>query len=118
MTKLFVYGTLKKGYANHHVLDGAKFVCNGVLPKAVLYSLGGFPGLQRTSSIEDEVVGEIYEIDERVLERCDRLEGHPSFYCRKTDDIFVNREDENDYVSAYYYEYPHKVNEDKRIATF
>lgn len=113
--KLFVYGTLKKGYANHHVLDGAKFVCNASMPNAVLYSLGGFPGLQTTENSNDVVTGEVYEIDEAILKRCDRLEGHPDFYKRQPATVYA---DGAKAILCSYYEFPHHVNEEKRIASF
>lgn len=91
-TLVFVYGTLKKGCANFHVLSGrypgndaskqfpAKFIAKGTIAGRI-YSLGSFPGLK--DAVDEKVYGELYEVDEPTLARLDRLEGHPKFYERK-----------------------------------
>jgi gamma-glutamylcyclotransferase (GGCT)/AIG2-like uncharacterized protein YtfP len=79
---VFVYGSLKNGLSNHHILDGATYIGQGwTAPNFTMLNLGWFPGvvLGGTSQIE----GELYEVDERTLHRLDRLEGHPDFYRRE-----------------------------------
>ena len=80
---VFVYGSLLKGLVNHPKLDGARFVGTAVMPLAELYDLGHFPGLLPAGSGAGSVRGELYRVDDRTLERLDRLEGHPGFYMRK-----------------------------------
>ena len=73
MPKLFVYGTLKQGYGNHRHIRGATFLGEARLDGYCIYSLGGFPGI---SPLEDSfVIGELYEITDEMLDRCDYLEG-------------------------------------------
>lgn len=79
MHKLLVYGTLRKGHGNHGVIFGAKHIGDTAI-KGTLYSLGAFPAV--TLAGETKVKCECYEIDDVALARCDRLEGHPSFYKR------------------------------------
>lgn len=85
--KLFVYGTLKKGFGNHRLLEGAKFLGEDTIPGGMI-SLGGFPGWLGEG--EGYTKGEVYEIDEEHLHATDRLEGYDirspdnSFYIRRS----------------------------------
>ena len=52
-TILFVYGTLKRGFVNHHLMAGQDFIGEGVtLPHYRVLDLGPHPGL-----IADEANG-------------------------------------------------------------
>ena len=80
MNKVFVYGTLKKGFGNHDLLKSSKFLGEAYI-RAQLYSLGGLPvAIEKSSSF---VFGEVYEVTDDILDLLDRLEGHPNFYTRK-----------------------------------
>src|SRR4051812_27023287 len=73
---IFVYGSLMKGFGNHTLLRDATFVKEGLtLPEYTLISLGSFPGVlpDGTTSIK----GEVYEVNLKVRDRLDQLEGHP-----------------------------------------
>jgi len=90
MTKVLVYGSLKKGFGNHHILENARFLGKAVTsPEFTMLHLGGFPGIVRGG--ETAITGEVYEVDAATLRRLDRLEGHPNFYRR--DVIAVTMED-------------------------
>lgn len=78
--RLFVYGTLKKGFNNHHFLQDATYIEEATI-KGTLLNLGWFPGYIPEG--EGEVHGEVYEINDEILKRIDHLEGHPDFYTRK-----------------------------------
>lgn len=79
--KVFVYGTLLRGEANHRLLEHSTFVGYARTPAAYrLHSLGGFPGMVLGGN--SIVEGEVYDVDVATLARLDRLEGHPSFYRR------------------------------------
>lgn len=81
---VFVYGTLKKGYYNNRLLDGQEFVSEATTkPKYRLYNLGSFPGLIEDNETGKAIKGEIWRVEERVIPRLDRLEGHPHFYRRE-----------------------------------
>lgn len=86
--RVFVYGTLKRGHANHHVLEGATFVGEAVtVAKCRLYH-AGFPVLrkrsERPSDYNAPVQGEVYEFtDPAILQRLDRLEGEGRMYHRR-----------------------------------
>ena len=80
-TRVFVYGTLLAGERNHHVLDGARLVAEARTRAGfTLYDFGTYPGMVARGGYA--VAGEVYEVDEPVLARMDRLEGHPRFYRR------------------------------------
>jgi gamma-glutamylaminecyclotransferase len=79
--KLFVYGTLKRGFPNHHVMEYAKgtFLKEITFP-ARMYSLIGFPAIYLDH--ESTVHGELFEVPEDNIGIIDRLEGSPGFYQR------------------------------------
>jgi gamma-glutamylcyclotransferase (GGCT)/AIG2-like uncharacterized protein YtfP len=79
--KVFVYGTLKKGYHNHYLLKDAKYLGkNLTLPSFTMLNLGAFPGVVFGGNTP--IHGEVYEVDEATFARLDRLEGYPNFYNR------------------------------------
>lgn len=84
-TILFVYGTLKRGGANHDRLADQTFL--GVArtrPGMTLYSLGEYPGLVRASDDLDGVTGELWAVDDAALARLDEFEGvHEGLYARE-----------------------------------
>ena len=74
MTKLFVYGTLKKGFCNHSLLMGSKFLgsCTTEFPRFRMISLGAFcPAVIVGKNF---IQGEVYEVDDIVLAAVDSLE--------------------------------------------
>lgn len=77
--KVFVYGTLKRGFHNHRLLAGTKYIGTDFI-RGTLINFG-LPGV---IAGERAVEGEIYEVDDATLARLDLLEGHPNFYERKT----------------------------------
>ena len=84
MHRIYVYGTLKRGYGNYErLLEGrSTFIGEAIsAPEFVMISLGGFPGIVRGG--ETPIHGEIFEVSDEVLARLDRLEGHPTWYERQ-----------------------------------
>ena len=78
---VFVYGTLKKGKSNHDLLRGAKFLNTAELMGAKMYSLGHYPAIKVG---DGRIHGEVYEVPtQEIMDRLDRLEGHPVFYRRE-----------------------------------
>jgi len=76
MTRVFVYGTLKRGGSNHALLAGQKFLGEARTPPGVtLYSLGDYPGLVRSPGDTAGVVGELWAVDDACLQQLDELEG-------------------------------------------
>ena len=83
---LFVYGSLKKGFDNHKLLDKyAKRVGKAsTVGKFAMYedSFGNYPYLVKKPITK--VMGELYEIKRKeLLDRIDEFEGAPEYYQRK-----------------------------------
>ncbi|WP_215407289.1 gamma-glutamylcyclotransferase family protein [Vibrio gigantis] len=78
---VFVYGTLRKAQSNHHYLKGCDFVGRFDTPKDyALFDLGTYPAMILGKK---SVVGEVYIINDEVLESLDRLEDVPVEYRRE-----------------------------------
>ena len=93
--KVFVYGTLKRGYGNHRLLETAKFIgpATTIAKMVMIGKHAAFPYLLGYSyefpTMEGHrVKGEVYEVDDATLAMLDTLEGYPSHYDK--DDIYVN----------------------------
>lgn len=80
-TQVFVYGTLKRGLANHHWLAGAVYGGERLLSGARLYDLGPFP--MAVASEAGQIHGELYAISWLGLAALDRLEGVPRLFQRQ-----------------------------------
>eukprot|EP00286_Rhodomonas_abbreviata_P015353 CAMPEP_0181324966 /NCGR_PEP_ID=MMETSP1101-20121128/20657_1 /TAXON_ID=46948 /ORGANISM="Rhodomonas abbreviata, Strain Caron Lab Isolate" /LENGTH=159 /DNA_ID=CAMNT_0023433209 /DNA_START=106 /DNA_END=585 /DNA_ORIENTATION=+ len=86
-TVVFVYGTLKRGFSNHRLLDcpGAKLLAHATTVEQyplitddyyIPYTLN-IPGKGKN------IKGEIYAVDDAVLATLDKLENHPVWYQRE-----------------------------------
>ena len=84
MTKIAVYGTLRRGFGNYNwLLLEQEFLGEQTISLPFkMISLGGFPGLIRSKENHDSVI-EVFEIDEETFRSADSLEGYPHFYNRK-----------------------------------
>lgn len=88
-TKLFVYGTLKKGFGNHAVIESidSKFLDFGMIKGYDIYSLGAFPAVKDSNDKESFVMGELYHMDNLLA--TDMLEGYPHMYNRKKTNVYT-----------------------------
>lgn len=77
MHKVFVYGTLKRGYWNNHLLQSSQFIGSAVV-RGALYSLGGIPGMKEHDHDGNtyDVMGEVWIVNDATLTRLDHLEGY------------------------------------------
>ncbi|XP_013395290.1 gamma-glutamylaminecyclotransferase-like isoform X3 [Lingula anatina] len=88
--RVFVYGTLKRGEPNHHVMTNtengtAKFVGEGKTTESwplVIASKYNIPFLLHCKGKGQRVLGEVHEIDDKMKAFLDDFEGHPNFYER------------------------------------
>ena len=70
---LFVYGSLKRGQANHHELSAARFLCSALTARAfALRELAGYPALVPG---DRAIAGELYQLPARRLSALDAFEG-------------------------------------------
>ncbi len=112
MSIVFVYGSLKRGFANHGILAAhdPQFVGEGKTDRG--FALFGTPSGAYPVVVGPDagfpvtrVKGEVWEVSEKCLLRLDRLEGHPNFYKRETVAIALQW----DTVIAWIYVYQFEV---------
>lgn len=88
--RLFVYGTLKRGFYFHdRYLGGekAEYLGKGIAsPEYSLY-IDGMPHMIKEPT-DLPVKGELFLIDEHILDTLDDLEGHPIVYKREIIECF------------------------------
>lgn len=74
MIKLFVYGTLKRGYGNNYHLDNSTFLGEAeTKPEYNLFNVG-FPIAERKGTTS--VKGEVWDVAEEDIDSIYRLEGY------------------------------------------
>jgi gamma-glutamylcyclotransferase (GGCT)/AIG2-like uncharacterized protein YtfP len=77
---LFVYGSLKRGQANHRELSAARFIATvRTAPTFALRDIAGYPALVPG---DRAISGELYELPRQSLPRLDEFEGEG--YLRET----------------------------------
>ena len=95
-----VYGTLRKGYWNHRLLETSELVTVGKTSEKMLMTASGIPYVSKTKPLS-QIKVEVYEVNDDTLKNLDRLEGHPRFYERKLTKI--EGEDGNTHEAWLYY---------------
>ncbi|XP_033117651.1 putative gamma-glutamylcyclotransferase CG2811 [Anneissia japonica] len=86
----FVYGTLKRGQPNHNLLQATSNGKGRYIGKArtlekwplVVSSRYNIPYILDCAGKGNNVTGEVYEIDDKMLAALDKLEAHPVYYQR------------------------------------
>jgi gamma-glutamylcyclotransferase (GGCT)/AIG2-like uncharacterized protein YtfP len=99
--KMFVYGTLMRGFSNHHVISSCNFL--GTAKTVGKYGLfvGSYPFVNSEKN-DTQIQGELYEVSTgEQLQHLDELEGHPDYYCRTECEVVL--EDGGDVVTAHIY---------------
>jgi len=81
---VFVYGSLKRGRALHHLLQSASFLGTAdTRPLYRMFDLGHYPGLVEWPA-GLSITGELYEVDSDCLARLDEAEGvAEGYYARR-----------------------------------
>jgi gamma-glutamylaminecyclotransferase len=89
---VFVYGTLRKGHCNHHLLKDA---CSyGVASTEACYAMylkNGYPYVTSSES-RYPITGELYAVDDDTLAMLDKFEGHPRHYERREAAVITGEE--------------------------
>lgn len=76
-----MYGTLKRGQRNSHLMAGQTFVGEAeTLPRYRLYDQGTHPCLVEDAANGVAVRGEVWEVDEGIMPRLDELEQTPHMF--------------------------------------
>lgn len=78
-----VYGTLRRGFGNYsYLLADQHFIGEEIISLPFkMVSLGGFPALIPSEENNDIVI-EVFDIDDEAFRGVDALEGYPAFYNR------------------------------------
>jgi len=104
--KLFVYGTLRKGYGNHRFLNDerVRFLGRGETAEKYAMYCVGIPFVTKEKQVS-KIKGEVYEVPEDVLSRIDSLEGHPYAYRRELTEVVL---EDGQKLTAWIYFYPYE----------
>ena len=86
--RVFVYGSLMKGFGNHQMLKGAKPIAKTkTKDDYTMVSLYAFPAALKKPykkyGITGKIVGEVYEVSETTLRDLDILESNGRMYKRE-----------------------------------
>lgn len=102
-TRLFVYGTLKRGYCRHPALAGQTFLGEGrTLPQYRMVNVGTYPGLLDAPDQGLAILGELWEVTPEALRRLDEVEGTDvGLFARRR--IRLEVPFENESADAYFY---------------
>ncbi len=108
--KIFVYGSLMRGFPNHHLIEEGNAQFLGVHEsEEKLYMVGlrsgAYPYLideaVHPSCQPTTIKGEVYEVSYDLIQRLDAFEGHPYHYTRQT--LIVHNGNRFQPVIAYTY---------------
>lgn len=94
--KAFIYGTLKQGQRNNHIMQviGASKLTDVTTTKAYpLFMLREpFPYLQETQGTGEIIQGELWEVPEEATAALDQFEGAPALYYRGSIEVTDGQE--------------------------
>ena len=76
------YGSLKKGFHNHGLMQGSEYRGIDSLSGFAMYKCSIFPMAVASDDTNDTIMVEVYEVSKETLCQLDYLEGHPEFYRR------------------------------------
>jgi gamma-glutamylcyclotransferase (GGCT)/AIG2-like uncharacterized protein YtfP len=82
---VFVYGTLRRGSAGAMSIrfPNSKFIADATVSGG-LYDLGAYPGLLSNES-KSLVVGEVYEVDDEILNQLDVFEASSNYWRKQVE---------------------------------
>lgn len=90
--RVFVYGTLKRGIHNHHLLEKSEFIGNAYTVDTFKMYTVGFPIIMPADGPDAwAVYGEVYDVDDDTLKRLDNLESEGSMYLRKPINVVLEQ---------------------------
>ncbi len=100
---IFVYGTLRSGHSNHHLLkDANSYGVGNTLEDYAMYLISGYPYVT-SKEPRYPIVGELFGIDDNTLSMLDKMEGHPRYYERKEVPVTVG---DKQYTAWMYFKDP------------
>ncbi len=104
---IFVYGTLKRGFANHYLLKDAVFSADSCTQEVFPMVIAGpwfAPSMLDQPGDGRQIHGELYQVDEQVLAQLDRLErvGQAGGYIRRQISVFDTNDPSRHYSCGVY----------------
>lgn len=96
---VFVYGTLRRGFSNHHFMHGARLLGGATTLGSYAMYVEDCPYLVQEEA-RYPVMGEVYEVSDAMLLALDALEEHPTVYERRRIPV---RQDSGREVEAWCY---------------
>lgn len=85
MINVFVYGTLKRGFYNHALLENSEFIAEVITKEK--YPMVNFeeyfPYLINEVGVGHKIKGELFKVDDETFAKLDILEGYPDLYTRE-----------------------------------
>ena len=100
MEVVFVYGSLKQGCWNNHILSSSKFLGKALTKDNYLLTTVGFPYLMPFNRVFEHfrkntkrVVGELYLVDNVTLKKLDILEGVSSSHYKQEEIEVITSDD-------------------------
>ncbi len=103
MFRVFVYGTLKRGFDNHGILVKSKFISTAKTLHSypLICKYPSFPYLIDGEGEGFCVHGEVYDVSSQTMLRLDELEGYPEHYTKR--EIEVVLEDKTITMATVYF---------------
>jgi gamma-glutamylaminecyclotransferase len=107
--RVFVFGTLKEGFPNFHINDGRRIGTTfTTVERYPLYLIGDrcSPWLVDSPGSGERVIGQVFEVDDFVLQAMDRLERVGQFdgYKRRTIQVCAGAVEKPMVVHVYFKE--------------
>ena len=93
---VFVYGTLRTGGSNFHLLEGSKYLgyAQTTSSNYILRRGRSFPIVKKSKlSYAGKIEGEVFAVDALTMCELDRLEGNNTFYTRE--EVFVTLDEQS-----------------------
>lgn len=106
--RVFVYGTLMEGEANHGYLENSQCLGKGTVEGYVMHDVGWYPAIVPGDGL---IIGELYDVPVGDMPAIDSLEGEGSLYAKKCERVTVNGEN----ILAFVYIFLEDVSGLKRI---
>jgi len=111
MDKLFVYGTLKRGFPLHRWMSRSEYIGKAETTQLMAMYSGGIPFVTDREQVS-RIHGELFSVDADTLRGTDRVEGHPVHYTRRLTKVRTHDGEEHE-AWLYFYDhelvYPHLV---------
>ena len=101
--RVAVYGTLKRGFHNHFLLEDSEYLGVDRIKGYSMHSMGYYPAVVTSEDENDLISVEVYEVDAETLAALDTLEGYGGFASK--DNMYNRKQIETVYGDTHFYEW-------------